>query len=166
MQSFSTTLQILERHKIRIPEELYHRNSELSKAAKVTATAIPGPFGGIQILFGGQPLAELQSRIYALASQGKATAESAGNEWTLLARLLTNAWTATFSFHQKAFTLVLPSEARGLGLVPKNQGEEVLIFFYGEILEIWHPDAWNALSMRSRSKIRMLEQELQVQESD
>jgi len=95
-----------------------------------------------------------------LVRNGGATAERAGENWSLLARYLANVWDMTFSLYENRYTVVLPSVARDLGLVPKNQGEEVIVFICGEIFEIWRPDAWIALQTRTRPRVGLLEEEL------
>ena len=72
----------------------------------------------------------------------------------------------TFSFYEKRYTVVLPSVARDIGLVPKSQSENVIIFVCGEIFEIWSPDAWVALSNSTRLKVGLLEEDLQESEAE
>jgi hypothetical protein len=157
----------LERHKIRLPNEISSRIPSLAKANKsVTAAAVPGPFGGIQIIFGEPPLAKLRNQIDLLVRHGKATPERAGENWALLARYVSNVWEMTFSFYEKRYTVVLPSVARDIGLVPKSQSENVIIFVCGEIFEIWSPDAWVALSNSTRLKVGLLEEDLQESEAE
>jgi len=160
-EAFSTTFQILERHKIRLPHQAATRIQSLAKGEKkVTATATPGAIGGIQIIFGEPPLANLRNRIDTLVRRGEATPERAGENWVLLARYVSNIWEMTFSLYQGIYTAVLPSVAREIGLVPKNQGEEVIIFICGQIFEIWRPDAWIALRASTVPRLTLLEEDL------
>jgi hypothetical protein len=163
---FTTTLEVLERHKLRLPLEVYGRIPFLASAPqKQTATAVPGQFGGIQVIAGELPLARLRTRLVTLSDNGKATAERAGEAWTLLARYVSNAWDVTFSFYENRYTAVLPSVARDLGLVPKK-GQEALIFIYGDIFEIWRTDAWNALNGSMGPRIELLEADLEETGAD
>jgi hypothetical protein len=160
-EPFTTTVKILERHKIRLPQEVHSRIPLLSKSDKtVTAVAIPGHFGGIQIVFGELPLAEARARIGSLARSGKITAADAQKDWTLLSRYFSNAWNLTFSFYDDRYTVVLPSVARDIGILPKNEGESVVIFLCGEIFELWRTDEWDTLRDSVKLRLGSLEEDL------
>src|SRR5262245_35393589 len=88
---FITTFHVLERHKIRLPADLCLRLPALAQTLEsVPALAIPGIFGGIQILFGDAPFLQQQKRVDGLVRRGMATEANAGKDWTLLARLSAN----------------------------------------------------------------------------
>jgi hypothetical protein len=156
---FTTTTQILERCKIHLSHEARSHVPFLSKAkGTVAAIAVPGEFGGIQIFFEALPLPDMRQRIEDLARNEKVKAETASEEWTLLARYLSNAWEVTFSLYKNRYTVVLPRAARGLGLIP-SEGE-VLLFTYGNIFEIWKPGDWNAVQLKIRERIELLAEDV------
>ncbi len=137
----TATALVLERHKIRIPEKVAAALPTLaSREKKARALAVPGHYGGVQILFGEPPLAKAREHIEKRLAKGRAKEEQASEEWTLLARYLSNLWEITFSLDRDRYTMVLPMVARDIGLIPKTEGEEVLIFVCGAIFEIWNPD--------------------------
>jgi hypothetical protein len=156
-EPFSTTVRVLERHKIRFTKEVYSRIPFLAGKTPetVSSLAIPGPFGGIQIIFAESLSAPSRSKIRALVKSGQAAASAADKPWMLLARYISNEWPLTLSFHDGRYTLVLPSTARDLGLVPTKEGEDALLFVCGEVLEIWSPQAW--LTATGNARLRLTE---------
>jgi len=161
-EPFSETFRVLERHKIRLTKDVYSRIPFFAKKTPETvkAVAVPGRYGGIQIIFEDASLTNLLRRIETHVQNGQATEQTAVKNWTLLARYLSNVWTLTFSFHDGRYTMVLPRVARDLGLVSKNEGEDVLVFVCGQIFEIWRPDAWVALTTNTGLKIDQLRDDL------
>src|SRR5262249_32787310 len=111
---------------------------------------------GIQIIFDDASLTDLRKQLETLVQNGQATEQAVGENWTLLARYVSNVWPLTFSFHDGRYTMVLPSVARALGLVSKNEGEDVLVFVCGQIFEIWRLEVWVALTTNTRMKIDQL----------
>lgn len=162
LELFSDTLQVLERHKIRLTKDICVKVPFLAKKPQetVTAMAIPGRFGGIQIISDDNSMADLRRQIRELIQDGEASEDAAGKNWTLLARYVANIWSITFSFYDGRYTLVLPSAARELGLVPKNEGDNVLVFVCGEIFEIWRPEAWMSLTNNTGFKLDQLRDDL------
>lgn len=161
-EPFSATVRVLERHKIRLSKDIYCQIPFLAEKTPETiqAVAMAGPFGGIQVIFQDSMFAASRNRIQALIKKGQATADAATENWMLLARYLSNTWPLTLSFHDRRYTLVLPNTARELGLVPKNEGEEALVFVCGNVLEIWRPQAWINLIQDTRAKLARLEEDL------
>lgn len=161
-QIFSTTLRRLERHKVRFPKDIFSRIPILAKepSQSVIAIAIPGHFGGMQIIANDPQLTAWQNQVGNLVRNDRPEPMEAGNRWTTLARFLSNAWEMTFSFNAGRYTAVLPKVARDLGLAPKNEGDEVVVFSCGQIFEIWAPEAWITANRHARSKLAELAEEL------
>jgi hypothetical protein len=165
-QPVTAACQVLERHKVRLPNEVSHQIPQLKGANKsVAAWAVPGEFGGIQIVFSELPNSGLRARIEHLIRRGDTKASEAKENWTLIARSLSNAWGMTFSLYGKTFTAVLPDVARALRLVPEKLGDHVIIFICGDIFEIWHPDQWLAVNKDTKSRMDLIETDLQEVEA-
>lgn len=161
-EPFSATVRVLERHKIRLPKDIFSQIPALAEKPPATlrSVAVPGPFGGIQILPGESWSTPARTRVLEQIKSAQATADAADKHWMLLARYFSNMWPVTLSFYGNRYTLVLPDTPRHLGLVPRNEGEYALVFACGAVLEVWRPDAWLALAADTRSKLTQVEEDL------
>jgi hypothetical protein len=58
-----------------------------------------------------------------------------------IARLLATAWAMTVGFEAGRFSIKLPEPARRMQLLPEAGGT-VVVFGFGEILEMWDGSKW------------------------
>ena len=65
-----------------------------------------------------------------------AVVDDIGAPWLDVARYLAGTWHVTWTFESGRFTMVLPKEARDLGIVT-GESSVVVVFSTGLILEIW-----------------------------
>ena len=113
-----------------------------AKNRDLACIAQTGPEGELQILQ-NIPHGELLSGISKSLAQVAADASEASASWLRFARVIATQWPLTCSYDRKnkRFTIVLPKEARDLGLAP-SAGSTAVIFAAGGLLEIWRASTW------------------------
>jgi hypothetical protein len=101
-----------------------------------------GPSGQLLLLPEERQRAALD-KLSASLEAAPARLEDVSAAWLDLIRYAATGWRVSCSFEAKGsrFSLVLPKEARDLGIVP-SQNDVVVLFCTGEILEIWPGARW------------------------
>jgi len=143
--SFRVLVRDVEpQHRLRIPNEFARLLAWLpEREEKIVAVGLIGPIGGMQIVPMESNLAKTRGRFQSKLNIVPAKIEETVSALVDATRYLATAWHVSFSYDpaRSRYTLVLPEEARLLGIVPK-EGEGAVIFATGEILEIWPATAW------------------------
>ena len=135
-------VRIVEQHRIRLPlEEIRVAVSWLnSEGSSTDCVAIPGPAGGIQI----QPFAThelLVDQFAGAVGNASVKASDSDQNWVNMARLLATSWRISLSVETNRISLTLPEPIRRARQLPEVNGE-VVVFAFGEILEIWDAAKW------------------------
>jgi len=127
--------------RIRLPREI----GTLIPWLKVEGGAIEcvgklGAVGGVQL----EPFATHEQEVRQLAGalDTPANASESGQKWVEVARFLATAWKISISFEAGRFSIILPEPSRRALQLPELGGR-VVVFGFGEILEIWDAIKWH-----------------------
>jgi len=103
--------------------------------------AVLGRRGGVSV----RDRDVVEAAVARLGEFGDLTEEHAGSSRADAARYLGSRWSMTFRWEpgDGRFSVILPSGARTLGLLP-SKGEAAVVFVSGSIFEIWHGNRWLA----------------------
>lgn len=129
-------------HRVRLPRAVADIVSWLTAdAGGVEVVATPGPAGGVLM----QPLAAHREEVQRLTRalrDSPPTESEADQRWMNMARLLATAWAMTISFDEaERFNFKIPEPPRRMQLLP-GAGGTVVVFGFGQILEIWDASRW------------------------
>ncbi len=129
-------------HRIRLPREIAGVVSWLdTQGDGIECVGVPGPEGGVQV----QPLAshedEVRRMTEALAGTPPRFSE-ADQKWMDVSRLLATVWALTIRFESSRFSITVPEPPRRAQILPQSGGM-VVVFGFGEILEIWDAAKWH-----------------------
>jgi len=142
-QPFHTwVLTVEDRNRVRLPLEITAVVPWIDlKTEPIECVGVPGPFGGIQVM----PLADYQQDVLpfveAVAEAPPGASES-HQKWVDVARLLATAWLLPVNVEASRITITLPEPARRAQQVPQSGGS-VVVFGFGNILEIWDAVKWH-----------------------
>lgn len=134
-------LEVDDYNRIRPDHEVSTLVSWLDLAQeRIECVGTPGSVGGVQL----RPLRDHEEEVRrfreALGGTLPAAVES-GRNWLDAARLLATAWRMPISVEKTRISLTLPEPPRREGLLPQAGGR-VVLFGFGEILEIWDAVHW------------------------
>jgi hypothetical protein len=111
------------------------------KAVQIECVGMPGPSGGMQIT----PLTDHQQDVLPFAEAiagAPPNASESPQRWVDVARLLATAWLVPINIEVGRISITLPEPPRTAQQVPQS-GEAVLVFAFGNILEIWDALKWH-----------------------
>jgi DNA-binding transcriptional regulator/RsmH inhibitor MraZ len=101
---------------------------------------VVGPIGGIQVESIEAHDSARQALIDAVGTEVPRTSES-DRLWVDAARLLATSWEMTITIENRQARVTLPEPAREILRLP-GAGASVVVFGFGEILEIWSAVDW------------------------
>ncbi len=122
------------------------------KSENLECTGTPGPWGGIQLA----PLTDHQDGVQRLAEAVGDTLPSASESpqrWVDVARFLATAWLIPISVEASRISITLPEPPRRAQQLPQSGGT-VVVFGFGDILEIWDALKWHD-HVRATAKSRV-----------
>jgi hypothetical protein len=129
-------------HRIRVPREIADVVSWLdAKGDGIECVGLPGPAGGMQI----QPLGAHDDEVRRITDALGGVPPSfsdADQKWMDTSRLLATVWALTIRFESTRFSLTVPEPPRRAQILPQPGGM-VVVFGFGEILEIWDAAKWH-----------------------
>jgi len=111
------------------------------KAGQIECVGVPGPWSGIQVL----PLTDHRQDVLPFAepvAEMPPGASESPEKWVDVARLLASAWLLPVSVEASRISLTLPEAPRRAQQVPQSGGA-VVVFGFGNILEIWDAIKWH-----------------------
>jgi hypothetical protein len=149
-------LKLETQFRIRLSKEVADDVSWLQKAgnstdnSSISCFATFGPFKQLHLLPNrDEPyFKKIREALTTLPAKATEIAEL----WMEGVRDFAAAWPVVCSFESKAkrFTIVLPKEARDLGIIPPET-ETLVVLVAGEIFEIWPSDKWTEHIIKIRS---------------
>jgi DNA-binding transcriptional regulator/RsmH inhibitor MraZ len=142
-QPFRTwVLTVEEKNRVRLPREITTVVPWIDlKTEQTECVGVPGPFGGIQVM----PLADYQQDVQPFADaivEMPPRASESPQKWVDVARLLATAWLVPVNVEAGRITITLPEPPRRAYQVPQS-GAAVVVFGFGNILEIWDALKWH-----------------------
>ena len=148
-------------NRVRIPREARDIVAWLNvEGTEIECIGTLGAAGGIQLA----PIASHQTDVarFTEAMDAPPEAEESGQEWVDVARLFATSWKVLISVEPSRFSLTLPEPLRRVQefLQP---GGTVIVFGFGNILEVWDAPKWNehirvAVKQRPTAVSRALEE--------
>jgi hypothetical protein len=110
------------------------------KSGQIECAGMPGPSGGIQVA----PLSDHRQDVAPFAEATAETPPSASEssqKWVEVARLLATAWLVPINVEASRISITLPEPPRRAQQLPQSGGA-VVVFGFGNILEIWDALKW------------------------
>jgi DNA-binding transcriptional regulator/RsmH inhibitor MraZ len=111
------------------------------KTGQIECIGMPGPSGGIQVA----PLTDHRQDVLPFAeaiSEMTPSASESPRKWVDVARLLATAWLFPVNIEASRISITLPEPPRRSQQVPQSGGA-VVVFGFGNILEIWDALKWH-----------------------
>jgi len=111
------------------------------KSGKLECIGTLGPSGGVQLA----PLTEHQKDVQGLAeavAKPPPSASESPEKWVDLARFLATAWLMPIHVEANRISITLPEPPRRAQQLP-GSGGAVVVFGFGDILEIWDALKWH-----------------------
>jgi len=147
-------VHVVERqNRLRLSEEATRSVRFLKPGQETICKAFLGSAGQLQIAPEIVSLA-VTEEINTALTQMPARPEEAVAPWMDIARFSATVWLVKFQPEpgRKRLTVVLPREARKLGIVP-NTGGVAVFFVSGDVVEIWRHDRWVEHNAKARSDL-------------
>jgi hypothetical protein len=111
------------------------------KSSKLECIGKPGPWGGVQLA----PLTDHHDDVRRLAeavADAPPSASESPQKWVELARFLATAWLIPIHVEVNRISIHLPEPPRRAQQLPQSGGT-VVVFGFGDILEIWDVLKWH-----------------------
>jgi hypothetical protein len=125
-----------KQYRLRLPGEFAGLTKWLSASEDMRSQSlgVVGPLGGMQLIPLDCSVSQTRNTLRSELLELPAQVDEVTAAFTDAVRYLATAWYVDISYERKKdrFTLVLPEEARLLGVVP-HQGESAVIFATGQI---------------------------------
>jgi len=134
-------VEVDDYNRIRLPLNVRAIVRWIELKGKQECIGIPGSRGGIQVA----PLTEHQEHVRRLAeaiADKPPSASESPRDWVEVARLLATAWPVTVHVEATRISITLPEPPRRAQQVPPAGGI-VVVFGFGDILEIWDAVKWH-----------------------
>jgi len=135
-------LTVDEHNRIRLPLEIRAVVPWIDvKTGHIECVAMPGPCGGIQVA----PFTDHREVVGPFAeaiADTPPSAQDSPQKWVDVARLLATAWLVTINLEASRISFTLPEAARRSQQTPQSGGA-VVVFGFGNILEIWDALKWH-----------------------
>src|SRR6266436_5053940 len=137
-------LKVQTQHRVRIGKEIANWVNWLKpeKGFGTECVARLGPLQQVQFLPKEREMLALEKLKYSLRAV-PARADDVSTAWLDFARFAASGWKVTVKFESEngRFTFALPEAPRQLGILP-SEGEHIVVFGTGEILETWRAPEW------------------------
>lgn len=135
-------LRVEEHNRLRLPLEIRSVVNWLNVEQAIDCVGTLGTAGGVQI----EPLATHETLrrpfIEALGDTPPRSSES-GQKWVDAARLMATSWRMPISIEKSGRpSITVPEPTRRAGQLP-GAGGIIVVFGFGEILEIWDSLKWH-----------------------
>jgi DNA-binding transcriptional regulator/RsmH inhibitor MraZ len=131
-----------EYNRIRLPLEIRTVVPWIDmKTGQIECASMPGPSGGIQVA----PLTDHRQHVLPFVESIGETPPSSlesPQKWVDVARLLATAWLMRVDVEASRISITLPEPPRRAQQVPQSGGV-VVVFGFGNILEIWDALKWH-----------------------
>jgi DNA-binding transcriptional regulator/RsmH inhibitor MraZ len=131
-----------KQHRVRLPLEIRTTVPWLNtESGTIDCVGTPGPAGGLQL----EPLVShesLQREFTEALGDTPGQSSESGEKWVDIARLLATSWRITISIESGRVSIPLPEPTRRTRQLP-GAGGTVVVFGFGEILEIWDAAKWH-----------------------
>ena len=131
-----------EYNRIRLPLEIRTVVSWIDmKPGQIECASMPGPAGGIQVW----PLKDHRQNVLPFAealAETPPSASESSQKWVDVARLLATAWLVPINVEASRISITLPEPLRRAQQLPQSGGA-VVVFGFGNILEIWDALKWH-----------------------
>jgi hypothetical protein len=111
------------------------------KTGQIECVGMPGPHGGVQVT----PLTDHRQDVHPFADAVAETPPSASEssqKWVDVARFLATAWLISINVEARRISITLPEPPRRAQQLPQSGGA-VVVFGFGNILEIWDALKWH-----------------------
>ena len=135
-------LTVDEYNRVRLPLEIRTVVPWIDmKTGQIECAGIPGPVGGVQVA----PLADHRQNVLPFAEAIAETtpiASESSQKWVDVARLLATAWLVRVDVEASRISITLPEPPRRAQQLPQSGGA-VVVFGFGNILEIWDALKWH-----------------------
>jgi len=132
---------IEKQNRIRLNKDVQDVIAWLKKdPGPIECIGTPGPAGGLQI----EPLAShetLRSEFMTALGNARPSSSESADQWIEAARFLASSWRIVASVESSRVSMTLPEPTRRLLRLP-GIGGTVVVFGFGEILEIWDAAVW------------------------
>ncbi len=129
-------------NRIRLPRDVADIVRWLDvRSEKLECIGTPGPWGGVQLA----PLTDHQDDVQRLAEAiagAPPSASESNQKWVDVARLLATAWHIPIHVEASRISITLPEPPRRAKQLPES-GDPVVVFGFGDILEIWDALQWH-----------------------
>ena len=144
-------------NRLRFPVEVLNAIQWAGKKQDTECIAYVGRAGQIQIAQ-EMPSGQLIARVNESLKISETPAEDADAPWVDFVRFFATAWKVTFRKEESRgrVTLILPREAREMGVAPLENTPAVL-FVMGAIVEVWKASEWLAHIRSTRARLSSVE---------
>jgi hypothetical protein len=134
--------KVEQQSRIRLPKEIEDVVPWLrSKPGTIDCVGSPGPAGGLQIeLFAAHD--NLRSGFIKELGDASAASLESGERWIEAARLLATSWRIAVNVESNRVSIPLPEPIRRALRLP-GAGGTVVVFGFGEIVEVWDAVIWH-----------------------
>jgi DNA-binding transcriptional regulator/RsmH inhibitor MraZ len=134
--------KVERQNRIRVKKDIQDVVPWLKRApGSIDCIGTPGPAGGLQVEPSISHETLRREFVTALGNTAPTSMESS-ESWVDATRLLASSWRVTVSLERSRVSLTLPEPTRRLLRLPEIGGM-VVVFGFGEILEIWDAVAWH-----------------------
>jgi DNA-binding transcriptional regulator/RsmH inhibitor MraZ len=133
--------EVDQNNRVRLPLEIRTVVSWMSvRSRQLECVGMLGPVGGVQLT----PLAMHQEDVRRLteAITNAPRPSDSTEKWMDVARFLATAWPMPINIEANRITITLPEPTRRAQQLPQVGGA-VVVFGFGEILEIWDALKWH-----------------------
>jgi hypothetical protein len=151
-----------QQNRIRLPKDIQDMVPWLqTEDTTIECTGMPGPVGGLQV----QPFAaddDLRKAFVNTVGSVPVTSAESGQPWTEAARLLASSWRIRVSVESSRVNIPLAEPIRQLLALP-SAGGIVVVFGFGEIIEVWDASAWREHVRRlAKEKVSILSEAIEA----
>lgn len=150
-----------EKNRVRLPLEISAVVPWIDpKPGQIECVGMPGPWGGFQIVPLPDHRQDMQPFAEAVAESPPSASESP-QKWVDVARFLATVWQVPISVEASRISFTLPEPARRAQQLPQSGGV-VVVFGFGNILEIWGALKWHDhVRVTARRKISAISEALE-----
>jgi len=135
-------LEVDEHNRVRLPLEITDIVRWLTREPGTTeCIGSLGPMGGIQL----EPIAiheALWQDFTSALGDTSPNYQDSNKKWVDVARLLATSWRMTVTVEKSQIRITLPEPVRRAKQLPESGGT-VVVFSFGQILEIWDATRWS-----------------------
>ncbi len=111
------------------------------KSGNIECAGVVGPWGGVQLVPLTSHRDDVRRLVEAIGDAPPGAWESA-HKWVNAARFLATAWPISINVESSRISITLPEASRRAQQLPQPGGT-VVVFGFGDILEIWEALKWH-----------------------